>query len=284
MKRFQQGFLRILCLLLALTVMVPAASAVNPETQVFVQGVHIDADPGAVLSDSVTYVPLRAFMDSLGISYTIEWNEKKRRAYVYAPGLYLTVKEGAKYLTANDRCLYFYGESFLLNDRLMVPVRALAKACGMEVIWDEETRDVRVEGKYTPILCGDYFYDETELYWLSRIIYSEAGIEELDGQIAVGNVVLNRVARKSWPNSIYGVVFDERFGVVQFTPVANGTIYQEPGALSVVAAKIALEGTSVVGDSLYFVNESIADGSWFQESCTYVTTVGRHSFYTSDVK
>ncbi len=284
MKRFKKYILRVLCAFLVLSFTLVPVSAVNPEAEVYVQGVHIDADPGAVLSDSVTYVPLRAFMDSLGVNYTIEWNEKKRRAYVYAPGLYLTVKEGAQYLTANDRCLYFGVETFLLNDRLMIPVRALAKACGMEVIWDEETRDVHVEGTYTPILCGTYFYNETDLYWLSRIINAEAGIEELDGMIAVGNVVLNRVARKYWPNTIYGVVFDERFGVVQFTPVSTGTIYNEPCALAVVAAKIALEGTSVAGDSLFFVNESIADSSWFKESCTFVATIGRHSFYTNDVK
>ena len=79
------------------------------------------------------------------------------------------------------------------------------------------------------------------------------------------------------------MVFDDRCGV-QFTPAATGTIYQEPSALAVVAAKIALEGVTVVEDSLYFVNASIADNGWFRRNCTYVTTLGRHTFYTSDTQ
>ena len=276
-------FKHLLCLVLALALLVGPAYAQDPGEPVFAPSLRIQGEQVATFEDTVVYVPIRDFMESLGVSYTLEWNERKRRVYVRAPGLYLTIWEGSKYLTANDRCLYMYGKCFLLNDRLMVPIQPLAKACGMEVVWDEETQDVRVEGKYSPILSGEYFYDETSLYWLSRIISAESGIEELEGQIAVGNVVLNRVSRKYWPDTIYGVVFDERGGVVQFTPVANGSIYNEPLALSVVAAKIVLEGVNVAGDSLFFVNESIADESWFQEDCTYVTTIGRHSFYTQNI-
>ncbi len=284
MKRFGYLLTRVISAVLILTLALGMpVSAVDPDMKVMIRGVHIEEDPGAILQDSVTYVPLRSFMDSLGVEYSITWNEKKHRATVTAPDLYLTVAEGARYLTANDRCLYLFGTSFLYHDRLMVPIRPLAKACGLEVIWDEDYGEVRVEGEYAPILCADYFYDETDLYWLSHIIYAEAGIEELEGMIGVGNVVLNRKARKAWPNTVYGVVFDDRFGT-QFTPTASGTIYQEPSALAVVAAKIAMEGVSTVEDSLYFVNASIADNGWFRRNCTYVVTLGRHTFYTSDTQ
>ena len=283
LKRFGYLLTRVISAVLAVTLMLVPVSALDPEMKVMIKGVHINEDPGAVMQDSVTYVPLRSFMDSLGVEYSITWNEERHRATVTAPNLYLTVKEGARYLTANDRCLYLYGTSFLYQDRLMVPIRPLAVACGLEVNWDEYSGEVQVEGEYSPILCADYFYDETELYWLSHIIYAEAGIEELEGMIGVGNVVLNRKARKAWPNTVYGVVFDERCGT-QFTPAATGTIYQESSALAVVAAKIALEGVTVVEDSLYFVNASIADNGWFRRNCTYVTTLGRHTFYTSDTE
>ena len=274
---------RVICAVLVVTMLLIPVSAKDPEMKVMIKGVHITEDPGFILQDSVTYVTLRGFMDSLGVDYSITWNEKKHRATVTANNLYLTVSEGARYLTANDRCLYLNGTSFLYRDRLMVPLRPLAKACGLEVIWDENFGEIRVEGDYSPILCADYYYDQTDLYWLSHIIYAEAGIEELEGMIGVGNVVLNRKARKAWPNTVYGVVFDDRCGV-QFTPAATGTIYQEPSALAVVAAKIALEGVSTVEDSLYFVNASIADNGWFRRNCTYVVTLGRHTFYTSDTK
>ncbi|UQT50756.1 cell wall hydrolase [Flavonifractor plautii] len=46
-----------------------------------------------------------------------------------------------------------------------------------------------------------------------------------------------------FPDTIYGVIFDDRWGG-QFTPVRNGTIYQEPTEQSIQAAKLCLEGST----------------------------------------
>ena len=272
----------VLTALLILTVLMGPASALEPGGEYAIPEIHIQVAP-EVSERGMTFVPLRTFLDSLGVYYSLEWNQRERRAFVNAWGLSLSVGEGDRYLNANDRCLYLYGTCYLLNDRLMVPLQPLAQACGVEAEWDEKTRELRLEGQYRPISSGEEFYDEADLYWLSRIIYAEAGIECFDGQVAVGNVVLNRMARRSWPDTVYEVVFDDRFGV-QFTPTATGTIYQEPSAQAVAAAKVALEGVSLVEDSLYFVNASIADDGWFRRNCTYVVTLGRHTFYTSDTK
>ena len=271
----------VLTALLILTVLTGPASALEPGGEYAIPEIHIQAAP-EVSEGGVTFVPLRTFLDSLGVYYSLEWNQIERRAFVNAWGLSLSVGEGDRYLKANDRCLYLYGTCYLLNDRLMVPLQPLAQACGVEAEWDEKTRELRLEGQYRPISSGEEFYDEADLYWLSRIIYAEAGIESFDGQVAVGNVVLNRMSRKYWPDTVYEVVFDNRFGV-QFTPTASGTIYQEPSAQAVAAAKVALEGVSLVEDSLYFVNESVSSCRWFRENCTYVTTIGRHTFYTEEI-
>lgn len=271
----------VLTALLILTVLTGPASALEPGGEYAIPEIHIQAAP-EVSERGMTFVPLRTFLDSLGVYYSLEWNQMERRAFVNAWGLSLSVGEGDRYLNANDRCLYLYGTCYLLNDRLMVPLQPLAQACGVEAEWDEKTRELRLEGQYRPISSGEEFYDEADLYWLSRIIYAEAGIESFDGQVAVGNVVLNRMSRKYWPDTVYEVVFDNRFGV-QFTPTASGTIYQEPSAQAVAAAKVALEGVSLVEDSLYFVNESVSSCRWFRENCTYVTTIGRHTFYTEEI-
>ena len=271
----------VLTALLILTVLTGPVSALDPGGDYAIPEIPIQAAP-EVSEGGVTFVPLRTFLDSLGVYYSLEWNQRERRAFVNAWGLSLSVGEGDRYLNANDRCLYLYGTCYLLNDRLMVPLQPLAQACGVEAEWDEKTRELRLEGQYRPISSGEEFYDEADLYWLSRIIYAEAGIECFDGQVAVGNVVLNRMSRKYWPDTVYGVVFDSRFGV-QFTPTASGTIYQEPSAQAVAAAKVALEGVSLVEDSLYFVNESVSSCRWFRENCTYVTTIGRHTFYTEEI-
>jgi N-acetylmuramoyl-L-alanine amidase len=122
-----------------------------------------------------------------------------------------------------------------------VPIRAIAKALGVNVSWNDTSRSVVLTkgGRY--LEWSDSYYDADELYWLSRIISAEAKGESLLGQIAVGNVVLNRKASRSYPNTIYGVIFDRKNGT-QFSPVAFGTIYQKPTASAIIAAKICLFG------------------------------------------
>ena len=116
------------------------------------------------------------------------------------------------------------------------------------------------------------------VYWLSRIISAESRGEPLLGQIAVGNVILNRVESSQYPDTVEGVVFDTKYGV-QFQPVSNGTIYDAPASSSLVAAKLCLEGTDVVGESLYFFSPALSAGRWIVSNATYYTTIGGHQFY-----
>ena len=74
------------------------------------------------------------------------------------------------------------------------------------------------------------------------------------------------------------MVFDTRHGV-QFEPILNGTIYNNPSYDSMVAAKYALMGENNIGDCLYFFNPRIAQSTWISKNRTYYTTIGLHDFY-----
>ena len=121
-------------------------------------------------------------------------------------------------------------------------------------------------------------HNAMDYYWLSRIIHAESGGEVLEGQIAVGNVVLNRVASGDFPDSVPEVIFDDEHGV-QFEPVANGTVRSEPTELSREAARRALSGENTAGDALYFFAPALSQGSWIDSSRTYRQTIGCHRFY-----
>ncbi len=121
-------------------------------------------------------------------------------------------------------------------------------------------------------------YSDEDLYWLSRIISAESRGEPLKGKLAVGTVVLNRVASSQFPNTIYDVIFDKRWGG-QFEPVRNGTVYQDPTPESVQAAKLCLQGAREAGDSLYFLAPALTNNHWIMENRSYVTTIGCHWFY-----
>ncbi|MDQ2084854.1 peptidoglycan-binding protein [Herbivorax sp. ANBcel31] len=122
-------------------------------------------------------------------------------------------------------------------------------------------------------------YNSDDVYWLSRIINSEAQGEPYQGQVAVGNVVLNRVNSPRFPDTIYGVIFEYYKHIPQFSPVAEGTIYNMPSQSSVQAAKDSLNGARPVGNSMYFFNPDKSAGTWIVQNRQYLTRIGNHIFY-----
>ena len=142
-----------------------------------------------------------------------------------------------------QRALYIPQGVLLENGRTLVPVRVLAEALGADVDWNSSTGEVTVTSGDGTILTEYDVYDPDALYWLSRIISAESQGEPLTGKVGVGNVILNRVGHAEFPNTIYGVIFDSRWGG-QFEPVQNGTVYSTPTQESVIAAKLVLVSRS----------------------------------------
>ncbi len=229
-----------------------------------------------IVYNSTTYVPLRAVSLMLRPDAKVSW--ESNCAVIRASNLTITARPGNCYIEANGRMLFVSDDVKLINGTTMVPIRVLAKAMGASVTWDGYTQKVTVRSGSGTITSGDQYYDNDEVYWLSRIINAESESEPIRGKIAVGNVILNRVASPDFPNSIYGVIFDTTGGI-QFTPVANGTINNTPTSESILAAKLCLDGASVVGSSMFFLNPAIATSSWITRTRTYVATIGNHKFY-----
>lgn len=119
----------------------------------------------------------------------------------------------------------------------------------------------------------------TNLYWLSRIINAESESEPYAGKLAVGNVILNRVNSKEFPNSIKDVIFEYYKGIPQFSPVAEGTIYNTPSKESTQAARAVLNGEQGIKYATYFFNPDKSKGSWIVQNKTYVKRIANHVFY-----
>ena len=242
----------------------------------------IDGSPyygTAFLYNDTTYVGLRAFCNAFGLS-SIEWKDETHTAYISSYYLILSATEGEKYIIANGR--YFWcRHGILIRDGVMfVPLRAIAKALGSTVEWNEKTFSANVKTGYSFAEPASAFYDLWDVYWLSHIIHAEAGCEPLIGKIAVGNVVLNRVASPQYPDTVYDVIFDMRCGP-QFTPAATGSVYMDPDEESIIAAKICLEGYTLSDKIEFFMNPAIADTEWMINNCTFVFRIAHHDFYMS---
>ena len=245
-----------------------AASLCLPVQAARPAGLQVDGEllqTAAYVEEGTAYAPLRDLLDALG-GWTVWWDGSAARAVSEGaslsaePGGVLTVN-GTRYPCVVD----------VVDGRTYVPLRLTAEALGGSVRWDPWLDGAAVTSPGAE-------HDAMDYYWLARIIHAESGGEALEGQIAVGNVVLNRVASGDFPDSIPGVIFDDENGV-QFEPVSNGTVANAPTELSLEAAQRVLSGENTVGDALYFFAPALSQGTWIDSSRTYQQTIGCHRFY-----
>ncbi len=116
-------------------------------------------------------------------------------------------------------------------------------------------------------------YTNSDLYMLAKCIYAEARGESYTGQVAVGAVILNRVASSSFPNTISGVIYQKG----AFTAVSDGQIKLEPDKTALNAASDAMNGWDPTYGCIYYYNPAVATSSWIFGRKT-VTTIGKHVF------
>lgn len=109
----------------------------------------------------------------------------------------------------------------------------------------------------------------SDLELLSTIIYCEAGNQPYEGKLAVGSVIMNRVASGSFPNSISGVIYQRG----QFSPVASGrfahALASGLGSHCTSVAQEVLNGRRNVNCLYFRIDTGVIDG----------LVIGDHVFY-----
>jgi hypothetical protein len=120
---------------------------------------------------------------------------------------------------------------------------------------------------------------------LSAAVYYEARGESAAGQAAVAQVVLNRLARQSFPKSVCGVVYQRlAAGGCQFSFVCDGAMRRplEPAAWDrarlVAERTLAGERNSVVGEATSF--HAVRLGDLWGPRMIQVAQIGGHDFYS----
>ena len=225
----------------------------------------------AFVEAGVTYVRLADLLEEMG-GWETQWDHTSRTAWAETDLFTLDVPAQRSYVLADGFSFDTGGRSLLREGRTYVPLRSMANLLGARVDFVDWDTPVRV------LDIGTASCTEEDFYWLCRIISAESKGESLLGQIAVGNVILNRAASSQFPNKVKGVVFDRKNGV-QFEPVSNGSIYDEPTEQSILAARLVLAGVDAAGESLYFFNPALSKGQWVRANRTYDSTIGCHMFF-----
>ena len=228
--------------------------------------------------NGTVYVALRSFINAT-TDMTVTYYQSRATLNVKGKNFEMDVIDGSNVIYANGRTLFSMTPSAIMtNGRMYAPLHNIAKALGFTYNWNSYTYTATLSGSVKPITHGSTYYAEDAVYWLSRIISAESRGESLLGQIAVGSVVMNRVKSPLYPNTIWSVIFDRKYGV-QFSPIIDGSIYAAPTASAIVAAKICLEGFNVNSSALFFLYPRYSTSSWIPNNRQYLFSIGKHDFY-----
>jgi spore germination cell wall hydrolase CwlJ-like protein len=117
---------------------------------------------------------------------------------------------------------------------------------------------------------------EAEINCLARVVLYEAGSEPRAGQLAVAEVVMNRVRSPRFPNSICGVIYQRgQFSAIRsYSPPRNARWSRAVALAREVAGG---EARSVVGRALYFHASRVRPA--FARTQARVAQIGGHIFY-----
>lgn len=228
----------------------------------------------------MVYVALRPICARLGV--TMDWSGDGQRFQLTLDTITVEGEAGRQYFIADSRYLYAPEDWLIHAGELYLPLWPLCRLFNLGAKWDGGS--LMLDASQFQLLQGgaDYYdlnFSMEDVYWLSHIIGSEAGIEPMEGKIGVGNVVLNRVKDPDFPDTVFGVVYDYEH-TVQFEPVSRGTIHEEPKEDDLIAAYLVLEGANTAGACIYFVNPDFGS-FWFDNNLDFVMKLGRHNFYVS---
>ena len=116
-------------------------------------------------------------------------------------------------------------------------------------------------------------YSQNDIELLAKLIAAEARGESYVGQVAVGAVVLNRVAHSSFPDTIAGVIYQKG----AFSCVNDSNWSVSATETSRKAARDCINGWDPSGGAVYYFNPRKTNDA-FMHSRPVITVIGNHNF------
>ncbi len=116
-------------------------------------------------------------------------------------------------------------------------------------------------------------FSESDVQLLAKIISAESRGEPYQGQVAVGAVIMNRIAHPSFPNTLSGVIYQEG----AFSCLYDGGINAPVADSAYQAAREAINGSDPTGGAIYYYNPAKTTNKWIW-SRQVIAVIGAHNF------
>lgn len=116
-------------------------------------------------------------------------------------------------------------------------------------------------------------FSESDIQLLAKIISAEARGEPYQGQVAVGAVIMNRIAHPSFPNTLSGVIYQQG----AFSCLYDGGVNAPVADSAYTAAREAINGSDPTGGAVYYYNPAKTTNQWIW-SRQVIAVIGAHNF------
>ena len=111
-----------------------AVHAEEDQVTVLVDNVQVVFDQLPVIQEGHTMVPIRAVFEQAGAEVT--WDQPTQTATIASGNYTVTIKYGDTAMYKNGERIELEAPATMINDRVMIPVRAIAEAMDFAVTWD----------------------------------------------------------------------------------------------------------------------------------------------------
>ena len=105
-------------------------------------GSPIDFDQPPIIKDDRTLVPLRAIFEALGAA--VSWDDATQTVTAVRGDKTVSLTIGSQTLYVGQSAVTLDVPAQLVNDRTLVPVRAISAAFDYQVDWDDELQQVSI--------------------------------------------------------------------------------------------------------------------------------------------
>lgn len=117
------------------------------DVKVMLDGAQLTFDvPPQIISDR-TFVPLRVIFEAMGAE--VSWDGEERKVSAVKDDTTVEMTIDSTVMTVNAQEITLDVPPQIVDDRTLVPARAVAESFGAEVAWDGETRTVTITSAAT---------------------------------------------------------------------------------------------------------------------------------------
>ena len=110
--------------------------------KITVNGSFLTTDTMPEIINGRTLVPLRALAEKAG--FRVEYINETGETVVISGDKRICFKRGGEFAFLGDKKIPLEAAPVIRNNRMLVPVRAVADALGLDISWDPEKRHVAI--------------------------------------------------------------------------------------------------------------------------------------------